>query len=101
MSKHTIQIKELRIENLSAEQLFTRIEEIVDAKIQITLSKKEQPEHKSLQQLAAANPVCVGTLRNYIKSGKLKAFKIGDRVFVKNEDFDKAMSEIKSKKYKR
>ncbi|SCY19099.1 hypothetical protein SAMN05192588_1592 [Nonlabens sp. Hel1_33_55] len=101
MSKPIIQIKELRIENLSADQLFSKIEEIVDAKIQATLNKKGQPDHKSLQQLAAANPVCVGTLRNYIKSGRLKAFKIGDRVFVKNEDFEKAMSEVKSKKYKR
>ncbi|PRP65838.1 helix-turn-helix domain-containing protein [Nonlabens agnitus] len=101
MSKPTIQIKELRIENLSADQLFSKIEEIVDAKIRATLNKKGQADHKSLQQLAAVNPVCVGTLRNYIKSGKLKAFKIGDRVFVKDQDFEKAMSEMKSKKYKR
>ena len=41
------------------------------------------------------------TVRNKIKSGELKAFKIGDSVRIKHTEIFNSLQEVKSIKYKR
>lgn len=41
------------------------------------------------------------TVRNKIKAGEIKAFKIGDSVRIKHEEIFNSLQEVKSIKYKR
>ncbi len=41
------------------------------------------------------------TIRNYIKKGFISATKIGRRIVINQESLDKALSEVKSFKYRR
>lgn len=55
----------------------------------------------SVKEAAQELGVVELTIHNYIKKGILPAFKIGRRIFIKRTDFDAALSEVKSLKYKR
>lgn len=55
----------------------------------------------SVKDLAVYAGVSELTIRNWIIEGKVKAKKIGRRLFIEQNQFEKGLSEVKSLKYKR
>lgn len=63
-------------------------------------SKKTQTK-RSVKELAEHVGVSELTIRNYIKDGKIKAHRIGRRIFIDEGQFEAGLVEVKSLKYKR
>lgn len=89
------------IQGMSGQQLLESIEQMIDAKLASINPKDPSKKHFSVKELADASPVCEQTIRNWINTGKLKAKKIGRRLFIDEVDFQHALSDVKSLKYKR
>ncbi len=72
----------------------------------LLLDLKHPPQTKedklfSVKDLAVYAGVSELTVRNWIIEGKLKAKKIGMRLFIEQNQFAAGLSEVKSLKYKR
>ena len=91
----------IQIHNLSKEELFSALSELIDSKLSTRLDEGSGPVRYSIKELAEKNPICEQTIRNWIKEGKLKADKIGRRIFIEENEFEKALSQVKSLNYKR
>jgi excisionase family DNA binding protein len=77
--------------------LFNRIEE----KINSLSNKQQAPKKHSIKELSKYCGVSQNTVRNWIAEGKVKAERLGGRIFISEEEFQKALSEVKSQKYQR
>ena len=85
---------------MSKEELYRALQRIED-KISCLSKKDEKPNRHSIKELAKHCNASENTIRNWIKEGKLKADRIGRRIFISEEEFQNALSEVKSLKYKR
>jgi len=74
-----------------------RLEEKLDRLENQNLKVKK----RSIKELADHCGVAELTVRNWITDGKVKAERIGRRIFIEEAEFQKALSEVKSIKYKR
>lgn len=87
------------------EMLEDIIKSSLDTAIQEFYQKKEsaiaRKKHHTIKETSTELKVSTLTVRNYIERGILKAFKIGNRILITNESLEKAMSEVKSSRYKR
>lgn len=65
--------------------------------------KPKETENKlhSVKSLASLSGVSELTVRNWISEGKITAKRIGRRLFIEQNQFDKGLQEVKSLKYKR
>ncbi|MFI8377723.1 helix-turn-helix domain-containing protein [Leeuwenhoekiella sp. NPDC079379] len=91
----------IQIQNLTKEELLSAISDLIDSKLSVRKVETSVPTRYSIKELAEQNPVCEQTIRNWIKEGKLKAEKIGRRIFIEESEFEKALSQVKSLNYKR
>ena len=89
------------LHNISPVELKNMI--ITDLKIEIEaiLSKANETENYSVQEVAKLLRCSELTIYNYIKKGFLPASKIGRNYILKKKDFDNALKEVKSFRYKR
>lgn len=71
---------------------FHALENKVDVKPYKVYSVKE------LSQLSGTSEL---TIRNWIKEGKIKANRIGRKLFIEHSQFENGLQEVKSLKYKR
>lgn len=55
----------------------------------------------SPQEIADNTPLTVQTIRAAITDGRIKAKKIGRKIMISQEEFERACVEVKSLKYKR
>lgn len=90
----------IQLQDVTKDELFQHLENIIEQKLK-PITNLNKNEKKTVQEVANECDVTVLTVHNWIKKGYLKAFKIGRRVYVKREDFDEALKEVKSLKYKR
>ncbi len=72
----------------------------------LLLDIKHTPQNKenklfSVKDLSVHAGVSELTVRNWIIEGKVKAKKIGRRLFIEQNQFEAGLSEVKSLKYKR
>ena len=65
--------------------------------------KPKETENKlhSVKSLASLSGVSELTVRNWITEGKIKAKRIGRRLFIEQNQFAKGLQEVKSLKFKR
>ncbi len=80
---------------------FLRVFQRLEDKINTLQKANKKPEKYSVKELAQHCGVADLTVRNWITEGKVKADRIGRRIFISDEEFQKALSEVKSLKYKR
>ncbi|WP_417198955.1 helix-turn-helix domain-containing protein [Bizionia sp.] len=90
----------IQLQNVSKAELFDHLEKLIDRKFEV-LSNLDKNEKLSIKEVSEELGVAELTVHNYIKKGYLPAVKIGRRVFIKREDLDEALKEVKSLKYKR
>ncbi|MGL2963597.1 excisionase family DNA-binding protein [Flavobacterium sp. RSB2_4_14] len=62
---------------------------------------KEEPKLYSVTEIAKYAGVSDLSIRNWIIEGKIKATRIGRRIFIDQKQFDEGLKEVKSLKYKR
>ena len=89
----------IQVHGVTREDLIKDISRIFDEKLK-NLSQK-QPKMHSVKELAKRCGVAELTVRNWITEGKVKAKTIGRRIFIEEEEFQKALSEVKSLRYQR
>lgn len=85
------------------------LEEIINSSLNTALKNyylqkeatKAKKKNYTIKEAASELKVSLLTVRNYIQKGYIKAFKIGNRVLITNESLEKAMTEVKSLRYKR
>jgi len=64
-------------------------------------NKKSEEKFITVQEAAIQLKVSNLTVRNYIKRGLITAHKVGNRILIEIASIEKALSEVKSLKYKR
>jgi excisionase family DNA binding protein len=64
-------------------------------------SHGSKEKHTTIKAAAKLLKVDTQTVRNYIKRGTITAKKVGRRILIDTASIDKALSEVKSLKYKR
>lgn len=90
-----------QVHGMSKEELlkaFSRLEEKLN-----NLQKRgsQKPRKYSVKELAEHCGVVELTVRNWITEGKVKATRLGRRIFIEEDEFQRALQEVKSLKYKR
>jgi len=63
--------------------------------------EEEKSENLTVKETAKLLKVSEQSIHNYIKRGFISAQKIGRILLIKRTDLDKALTEVKSLKYKR
>ena len=69
---------------------------IPDEIVESCVTFKDQ--YFDLKGLSAYSSLVVPTLRDYVKEGKLPAFKIKGKVFIKRSEFDECLEKFRLKK---
>ncbi len=95
MSNNVTQVHSMTPDQIMA--AFERIEE----KLNKLQKDQKEPKKYSIKELAKYCGVSQNTVRNWITEGKIKAKRLGRRIFIEEEEFQKALSEVKSLKYQR
>lgn len=90
MTSNPFEVLEARLSNI--ENLLLDIKGPPQATENKLLSVKELAKYAGVSEL---------TIRNYIIEGKVKAKKIGRRLFIEQSQWEAGLSEVKSLKYKR
>jgi excisionase family DNA binding protein len=85
------------------EALESKLINIEKILLKIQEKPKQEDEEKlySVKELATKIFVSELTIRNWINQGKIKAKKIGGRLFIEYSQFQDGLEEVKSLKYKR
>jgi excisionase family DNA binding protein len=89
----------------TSEELAELVNESVNHSISEYFTNKEKQlskeQHITIKAAAKLLKVDTQTVRNYIKRGTITAKKVGRRILIDTASIDKALSEVKSLKYKR
>ena len=89
-----------QVHNISGKELLSALERI-ERKLSLLEAKNDKPQKHSVKDLAKHCGVSELTIRNWISDGKVKAQRLGRRIFIQEEEFQRALSEVKSIKYQR
>ena len=82
------------------QKIFDKLDEL-DKKFDRLENQNQKVKKRSIKELADHCGVAELTVRNWITDGKVKAQRLGRRIFIEEAEFQKALSEVKSIKYKR
>lgn len=84
------------------ESIETRLSNIESIVLEIRDKPKETEDKlHTLHSLAKFAGVHYQTVRNWIVAGKIQTKQIGRRIFIEQSEFEKALRDVKSLKYKR
>lgn len=89
------------LQGITVSELREIIRDTVELELDKVLKKYQGQETYTVKQAAHYLQCSELTVRNYITKGYLNAFRIGRSVIIKGDDMEKAMTEIKSLKYRR
>jgi excisionase family DNA binding protein len=84
------------------EQIDNRLRNIENLLQQLSSTPKAIEEKiYSVKELAVLSGVSELSIRNWIAAGKIEAKRIGRRIFIEQSQFENALNDVKSLKYKR
>lgn len=63
-----------------------------------SIHKKQNSDYMSRHELAEWLKIDLSTIHNWSKSGKIKAYRLGNRVYYKREEIEAAMQPLKPSK---
>ena len=93
-------MQELLLSSISVESLTEKIAFKLNELLEQHKPKETENKLHSVKSLATLSGVSELTVRNWITEGKIKAKRIGRRLFIEQCQFDKGLQEVKSLKYK-
>lgn len=90
------------LQNLTRQDLIDIFEGVLAEKLQeFTPPPSNKIEFLTRKEVAALLRISIPTLHELIKTGKLKAYRIGGRVLFNKSEVEDSLEEIESQKYKR
>ncbi|OAD92659.1 hypothetical protein A7A78_01760 [Aequorivita soesokkakensis] len=90
----------IQVQNVSKNEFISIIEKVIEEKLIQHLQPK-QSENLTVKETAEVLKVSEQSIHNYIKRGIIPAQKAGRILLIKRSDLDKALTEVKTLKYKR
>ena len=91
---------ELKLDPEPFQRIYSQLERL-EQKLDRLENQNQKVKKRSIKELADHCGVAELTVRNWITDGKVKAKRLGRRIFIEEAEFQKALSEVKSIKYKR
>ncbi|WP_281681711.1 helix-turn-helix domain-containing protein [Zunongwangia profunda] len=89
-----------QVHGITKEELFSKLQHI-EEKLNLLSKTAQKPKKYSVKELAEHCDVAELTVRNWISEGKIKAERLGRRIFIAENEFQRALTEVKSLKYQR
>ena len=89
------------LQGLTADQFFTKLDEIIKNRVEITLKEALKEGSKKKTQYISRKEVCeivkisLPTLHQWTKDGLLISYKIGNRVLFKSDEVDESLTKRK------
>ncbi len=93
--------KTILLYNITPEELKDLIISELKKELESFRIQSSKPENYSVQEVSKILGLSELTVYNYIKKGMLSAKKIGRKYIISSESLEKALTEVKSLKYKR
>jgi excisionase family DNA binding protein len=93
--------KSILLENISTEDLFTKIRDIVTEIIDQKLKPDSPKEYLTKNETAAMLRISLPTLNRLTHSGKIKSYRIQRRILYRTDEIELALNVIDTLKYKR
>jgi excisionase family DNA binding protein len=91
----------IQVHGMTKDELLNDFSRLIDQKLNQLQKSNNTPKKHSIKELSKYCGVSQNTVRNWIAEGKVKAERLGGRIFITEEEFQKALSEVKSQKYQR
>lgn len=90
------------LQNLTRQDLIDIFEGVLSEKLnEFAPPPSNKTEFLTRKEVAALLRISIPTLHELIKTGKLKAYRIGGRVLFNKSEVEDSLEEIESQKYKR
>ena len=90
------------LQNVTRQDLIEIFEGVLTEKLQqLAPPPANKTEYLTRKEVAALLRISIPTLHEFIKTGKLKAYRIGGRVLFNKAEIEGSLEEIESLKYKR
>lgn len=89
-----------QVHGMSKDELLQALHRLEEKITNLERSNRKPRKH-SVKELADHCGVAELTVRNWITDGKIKAQRLGRRIFIEEVEFQRALSEVKSLKYQR
>ncbi|UAB84355.1 helix-turn-helix domain-containing protein [Zunongwangia sp. SCSIO 43204] len=93
--------KVTQVHGMSKEELLIAFDRLEQKIVNLQKNHFSKPKMYSVKELSEHCGVAELTVRNWINEGKITAKTIGRRIFIEEEEFQRALSEVKSLKYQR
>jgi excisionase family DNA binding protein len=95
-------MEQIILNGISIDELFKRLEKLIDDKLESKAELKETPSSSFLSRddVSKLLRISLVTLHSWTRKGLLKSYKIGARVLYKRQDIDDAIlnNAIKTRK---
>jgi excisionase family DNA binding protein len=95
-------INEILLNGINVDELLERIEKLLDAKLNPSITNESKSVLLSRSEVAALLKITLPTLHEWTKLGWLQSYKIGNRVLYKQQEVEEALKKTsinKNKKY--
>ena len=89
------------LESISREELKSLISDAVKNELSIQPKGKEQNDLLTRKEVRELLKISFPTLHEFTKTGKIKAYRLGGRVFYKKQEIVDSLTEVQALKYKR
>src|SRR5437762_13066091 len=94
--------QEIRIQGVSLNDLLSKIEQLIDAKIGVLpTNSKVQSGYLSRKEVTNLLKISYPTLRDWTRQGLLKSYRIGKRVLYKECEVIEALEKVSTLKHKK
>jgi excisionase family DNA binding protein len=88
------------LDNITREELFCEIENIVSLAIEKRLQPDKPQSYITKQEVADKLRLSLATVKRMTTDGSLKGYRVGRRMLFKADEIEQSLKEIKSLKYK-
>lgn len=87
-------MRKIQIESVSADEFFHRLTAIVQANVQPSQFKEQQQPYEWLTRKETAQlfKISIRSLHNWNQHGLLKPYSIGNRIYYRSDEVDKALT---------
>lgn len=90
------------LQNLTRQDLIDIFEGVLAEKLyEFSPPPASKTEYLTRKEVAALLRISIPTLHELVKTGRLKAYRIGGRVLFNKSEVEDSLEEIESQKYKR
>lgn len=101
MLTKAMQTNSIIIQNISPEDLFQKIRELISEELNSRQKPESPQEYITKKEVAEKLRSSLPTVQRLMKSGIIKPYRIGRRILFKADEIENSLTEVASMKYKR